>query len=154
MAAGRPRRREFEYVRHGTASLLAAMDVHSGKVLARPIEKNNSTTFCAFLDIIDAAVDADLTVHVILDNGSSYVSKETRTWFVDHPRWVVHYTPVHASWVNQIELFFSILQRKVVRNGNLHLAGGPHPQAARLHQRLRPDSQAVRLDLGDPLKVA
>jgi len=118
VAAGRPRRREFEYTRHGTASLLAAMDVHSGKVLARPIEKNNSTTFCAFLDTIDAAVDADLAVHVILDNGSSHVSKETKKWFVDHPRWVAHYTPVHASWVNQIELFFSILQRKVVRNGN------------------------------------
>jgi transposase len=117
-APGRPRRREFEYVRHGTASLVAAMDVHSGGVLARPIERNNSTTFCAFLDAIDAEVDAGLAIHVILDNGSSHISKETKAWFAAHPRWVVHYTPVHASWVNQIELFFSILQRKVVRNGN------------------------------------
>jgi len=53
-----------------------------------------------------------------LDNGSSHVSKETRAWFAAHPRWSVHYTPPHASWVNQIELFFSILQRKVIRNGN------------------------------------
>jgi len=117
-APGRPRRREFEYVRHGTASLMAAMDVHSGAVLGRPIERNNSATFCAFLDAIDKGVDPDLAIHVILDNGSSHISKETRAWFAAHPRWVVHYTPVHASWVNQIELFFSILQRKVVRKGN------------------------------------
>jgi transposase len=117
-APGRPRRREFEYVRHGTASLVAAMDVHSGSVLARPIERNNSATFCAFLDTIDSEVDAGLAIHVILDNGSSHISKETKAWFAAHPRWAVHYTPVHASWVNQIELFFSILQRKVVRNGN------------------------------------
>lgn len=115
---GRPRRREFEYRRHGTASLVAAMDVHSGSVFARPIAKNNSATFCAFLDTIDAEVDEELAIHVILDNGSSHVSKETKAWFDTHPRWVVHYTPVHASWVNQIELFFSILQRKVIRNGN------------------------------------
>ncbi len=115
---GRPRRREFEYIRHGTASLVAAMDVHTGSVLGRPIERNDSTTFCAFLDTIDAEVDAGLAIHVILDNGSSHISKETKSWFAAHPRWVVHYTPVHASWVNQIELFFSILQRKVVRNGN------------------------------------
>jgi len=117
-APGRPRRREFEYIRHGTASLVAALDVHSGSVAARPIERNNSTTFCAFLDSIDAEVDAALAIHVILDNGSSHVSKETKAWFAAHPRWVVHYTPPHASWVNQIELFFSILQRKVLRNGN------------------------------------
>jgi len=55
---------------------------------------------------------------MILDNGSSHVSKYTKKWFKEHPRWVVHYTPPHASWVNQIELFFSILQRKVIRNGN------------------------------------
>jgi len=115
---GRPRRREFEYVRHGTASLLAAMDVHSGTVLARPIERNNSATFCAFLDAIEKDVEPGLAIHVILDNGSSHVSKETKKWFAEHPRWVVHYTPVHASWVNQIELFFSILQRKVIRRGN------------------------------------
>lgn len=117
-APGRPRRREFEYIRHGTAGLVAALDVHSGSVAARPIERNNSTTFCAFLDSIDAEVDATLVIHVILDNGSSHVSKETKAWFAAHPRWVVHYTPPHASWVNQIELFFSILQRKVLRNGS------------------------------------
>jgi len=70
------------------------------------------------LETIEANVDRKLKIHVILDNGSSHVSKETKAWFAAHPRWVVHYTPPHASWVNQIELFFSILQRKVIRNDN------------------------------------
>ena len=118
-STGRWRRREFEYVRHGTVSLHAALDVHTGEVLAAPIEgKNNSENFCAFLDDIEATVDPNLEIHVILDNASSHVSKHTKAWFAAHPRWVVHYTPPHASWVNQVELFFSILQRKVIRNGN------------------------------------
>lgn len=117
--AGRVRRREFEYVRHGTASLHAAMDVHSGEVLAQPIEgRNNSVNFCAFLEDIERNVDPSLDIHVVLDNGSSHTSKHTKAWFAAHPRWHVHYTPPHASWVNQIELFFSILQRKVIANGN------------------------------------
>ena len=117
--AGRWRRREFEYIRHGTASLHAALDVHSGQVLAQPIPgRNDSVNFCGFLNEIERSVDPALKIHVILDNGSSHVSKHTKAWFVAHPRWVVHYTPPHASWVNQIELFFSILQRKVITNGN------------------------------------
>lgn len=116
---GQARRREFEYVRHGTASIFAALDVHSGLVLAEPIPgKNNSINFCGFLDDIERAVDPSLTIHVVLDNGSSHTSKHTKAWFEAHPRWVVHYTPPHASWVNQVELFFSILQRKVIHNGN------------------------------------
>lgn len=120
---GKWRRREFEYVRHGTASLHAALDVHNGEVLAAPIPDkahggNNSVNFCAFLDDIERAVAPDLAIHVVLDNGSSHVSKHTKKWFEDHPRWEVHYTPPHASWVNQVELFFSILQRKVITNGN------------------------------------
>lgn len=117
--AGKWRRREFEYIRHGTASLFAALDVHSGEVLAEPIPgKNDSVNFCAFLDDIDRSVDPALTIHVVLDNGSSHVSKHTKAWFAAHPRWVVHSTPPHASWVNQVELFFSILQRKVLANGD------------------------------------
>lgn len=116
---GRVRRREFEYVRHGTASLFAALDVHTGQVLAEPIPgKNDSINFCEFLDDIERSVDPALAIHVVLDNGSSHRSKYTKAWFTAHPRWVVHYTPPHASWVNQVELFFSILQRKVIRNAS------------------------------------
>lgn len=115
---GRWRRREFEYRRRGTGVLVAALDVASGQVLAEPIERNDSVTFIRFLESIHHNVEPGVAVHVVLDNGASYTSKLTRQWFVDLPRWAVHYTPKHASWVNQVELFFSILQRKVIRSGN------------------------------------
>jgi len=115
---GRWRRREFEYKRHGTAKLMAALDVATGQILADTIEKNDAPTFIEFLETIDKSIDPNLEIHVVLDNGSSHVAKLTKAWFAAHPRWHAHYTPVHASWVNQIELFFSILQRKVIRNGN------------------------------------
>ena len=115
---GRPRRREFEYRRHGIAKLVAALDVGTGQVLADTIPRNDSTNFCAFLDTIEATIDPSLAIHVVMDNGSSHTSKQTAAWFATHPRWEVHFTPKHASWVNQVELFFSILQRKVIRNGN------------------------------------
>jgi transposase len=115
---GRVRRREFEYRRHGIAKLVAALDVGTGQVLADTIPRNDSDNFCAFLATVDTAVDPALAIHVILDNGSSHTSKQTGAWFRAHPRWEVHFTPKHASWVNQVELFFSILQRKVIRNGS------------------------------------
>ncbi|HEY6358056.1 MAG TPA: IS630 family transposase [Vicinamibacterales bacterium] len=114
---GRPARREFEYVRHGTASLVAALDVATGKVTARDIARNDSAHFIEFLEELDAKIDADLTVHVVLDNGSSHTSKATKAWFAAHPRFVVHHTPAHASWLNQVECFFSILTRKLLRRG-------------------------------------
>jgi transposase len=112
---GRPARREFEYVRHGTASLIAAMDVATGKVMATDIERNNSVTFIAFLEEIESSIDESLAIHIVTDNGSSHTSKATKAWLADHPRFVVHHTPAHASWLNQA--FFSILTRKLLRRG-------------------------------------
>ncbi len=114
----RPCRQEFEYRRHGTASLLAALDVHTGEVMATDITRNNSATFIEFLEDLDRIVAPCLEVHLIMDNGSSHTSKATRAWLVEHPRFVAHYTPKHASWVNQVELFFSILTRKVLKRGS------------------------------------
>jgi transposase len=115
---GRAGRYEFEYRRHGTASLLAAMDVHTGEVLGADIARNDSVTFIDFLAVIDADVAPSLTIHLVMDNGSSHTSKATRAWLADHPRFVAHYTPKHASWVNMVELFFSIITRKVLKRGN------------------------------------
>lgn len=115
--SGQPARREFEYVRHGTASLVAAMDVATGKVMATDIERNNSVTFIAFLEEIESSIEDSLAIHIVMDNGSSHTSKATRGWLADHPRFVVHHTPAHASWLNQVEAFFSILTRKLLRRG-------------------------------------
>lgn len=114
---GRVARREFEYVRHGTVSIIAALDVHTGQVLTERITKNDSATFIAFLTMLDAHIDPRLTIHLVLDNGSSHTSKATKKWLREHPRFQPHYTPAHASWLDQAELFFSILTRRLLRRG-------------------------------------
>ncbi|HET8657712.1 MAG TPA: IS630 family transposase [Micromonosporaceae bacterium] len=125
--AGRPARREFEYRRHGTVSLMAAMDVATGKVHPKIISRNDSATFIAFLEELDQAIDKNLRIHLVIDNGSSHTSKATRAWLAAHPRFAVTYTPKHASWLNMIEIFFSILTRRLLRRGELtsrdHLTG-------------------------------
>jgi transposase len=117
-APGRPSRQEHEYVRHGTATLLAALDVHRGGILqATDLDRNTAANFTCFLDELDAKVPAELEVHLVLDNGSSHIATATRWWFDNHQRFHPHYTPTHASWLNQVELFFSILARRLLKRG-------------------------------------
>jgi transposase len=117
-APGRPARQEHEYVRHGTAILLAVLDVHGGGIVqATDLDRNTAANFIDFLDELDAKVPAGLEVHLVLDNGSSHIANATRWWLVDHPRFHPHYTPSHASWLNQVELFFSILARRLRNRG-------------------------------------
>lgn len=115
---GQAARREFEYRRHGTASIVAALDVITGQTLAETIHRNDAATFTAFLDRLDRLLPHDRDVHVVLDNGSSHTAKHTRAWLAAHPRWHVHWTPPHASWLNQVELVFSALARAVLRRGD------------------------------------
>ncbi|MET0416420.1 MAG: IS630 family transposase [Actinoplanes sp.] len=117
-APGRAARQEFEYVRHGTVSIIAALDVQTGQALTEPILRNDSATFQRFLSMLDTVIDPAKQIHVVLDNGSSHVAKATRAWLAAHPRWHVHWTPVHASWLNQVEMYFSALTRRVVRHGD------------------------------------
>ncbi|WP_045878932.1 IS630 family transposase [Pseudofrankia sp. DC12] len=115
---GRDARREFEYVRHGTVSILAAMDVFTGQVLAHRIGRNDSRTFLDILVTLDQCTAPDLRIHLILDNGSSHTSAATRAWFAAHPRFTVTYTPKHASWLNMVEQWFGALTRRLLRRGD------------------------------------
>ena len=117
---GLTERKEFEYRRNGTAALFAALDVHSGEIISETKDRNRSVEFISFLEHLDQVTPTELTLHLVLDNGPSHISKQTRTW-LDHPdrkeRFKVHHTPTHASWLNQVELFFSILSRRLLRRG-------------------------------------
>ena len=100
--------------------MLAALDVHGGGVFtATDLDPNTAANFMSFLDDLDAKVPAELEVHLVLDNGSSHIARDTRWWFLDHPRFHPHYTPTHASWLNQVELVFSILARRLLKRGEL-----------------------------------
>jgi transposase len=117
VAPGRCARQEFEYIRHGTVSIVAAMDIDTGQVLTEPINRNDSATFTAYLTDLDAAIDPDKEIHVVLDNGSSHTAKNTKAWLQAHPRWHVYWTPPHASWLNMVEIWFSTLAKRVLRYG-------------------------------------
>ena len=114
---GRLARREFEYVRNGTVSIVAALQVATGQVIAEPIARNDSVTFTGFLHRLDQCIDPRLSIHLIMDNGSSHTSRATRAWIAAHPRITVTYTPKHASWLDMAELWFSVLTRGLLRRG-------------------------------------
>ncbi|WP_018639321.1 IS630 family transposase [Parafrankia elaeagni] len=119
VCSGSPEKREFEYVRHDTVSLVAAMDVATGQVLGEIIPgKNNSANFTWFLTRLDEAIDPALRIYLVMDNGSSHTARATRAWLAAHPRFVVTYTPKHASWLNMVEIFFSTLTRQLLRRGD------------------------------------
>jgi transposase len=117
MEPGKPARREFEYKRHGVQALLAALLVHTGEVLGEVYERNTRVEFLDFLNKLEAQIPAGKDVHAILDNLQVHKTPEVTTWLDAHPRWTFHFTPTHASWLNQIELFFSILTRRLLRRG-------------------------------------
>ena len=109
-----------DYRRHGTARLLAALDVATGKVVGRTVERHRSAEFLSFLDHVAEGIDPGTPVHVILDNVSSHRSAEVHEWLKSHPDWTFHFTPTSASWMNAVmnavEGFFSRPARQRLKN--------------------------------------
>ena len=110
--------RDHEYKRHGTVSLLAGIDLLTGKVHALVKDRHRSREFIEFLKLLDAAYPARTAIHLILDNHSAHISKQTRAWLADQPagRFEFTFTPKHGSWLNLVEGFFSKLARSVLRH--------------------------------------
>ena len=112
----RPVRVEHEYGRCGALNLFAAFDTRSGKVYGRTAERKRQVEFIAFLEQLDREIPATITtIHVVLDNLRMHKGKQVQAWLAQHPRFVFHHPPVHCSWMNQVEQWFSILQRKRLR---------------------------------------
>ena len=107
-----------DYVRHGTLTLFAALDVATGGVLTKPKKRHRHQEFLQFLRHIDANVPADLDVHIIMDNYCTHKHKKVRAWFARRPRYHVHFTPTYSSWLNQVETWFGIVTRKAIRRGS------------------------------------
>lgn len=114
---GRAARQESDYIRHGTSCLLACFDVRSGKVIGRLSAQRRSVEFLSFLDVIAAAYPKG-RVHVVLDNLNTHRGSAVDAWNRKHgDRFAFHFTPFHASWLNQIEVYFSILERRILKHG-------------------------------------
>jgi transposase len=117
MLPGTPARASHDYVRHGTSSLYAALDLASGKVIGSLHARHRATEFLAFLKKIDAEVPADLDVHLVLDNASTHKTPAVKRWLTAHPRFVLHFTPTSSSWLNLVERWFAELTTKKLRRG-------------------------------------
>jgi transposase len=114
---GQVERRTHDYVRHGTTSLFAALEVRSGRVLGDFHSRHRSVEFRKFLDRIEEAVPASLEVHLILDNYGTHKTPLIHRWLARHPRFHVHFTPTGASWLNLVERWFAALTEKQIRRG-------------------------------------
>lgn len=116
---GKAARREHEYTRNGTQCLFAALKVHSGEVLGMPSKTRNRFDLIRFLDQLDEEIPTveGQQVVAISDNLSTRKTKEVTDWLEEHPRWRFQFTPTHASWLNQVEIFFAILARRLLRHG-------------------------------------
>ena len=114
---GKPARREHEYKRNGTQNLFACLRVHTGEVSGMPAKTRNRFDLLRFLDQLEAEIPAGQEVIAITDNLSTRTTQEVEDWLADHPRWRFVFTPKHASWLNQVEIFFSILARQLLKHG-------------------------------------
>jgi transposase len=117
MLPGTSARASHDYVRHGTSSLYAALDLSTGKVIGALHSRHRASEFLAFLKTIEAAVPADLDVHLVLDNASTHKTAAVKRWLLGHPRFVLHFTPTSSSWLNLVERWFAELTTKKLRRG-------------------------------------
>ena len=110
-------RRTHDYKRHGTTTLFAALDTATGEVIGKCYQRHRHQEFINFLNLLNKNVPKAKQVHVITDNYSTHKHEKVKRWFNRHKRFHIHFTPTSASWMNQIEAWFSILQRKQIKRG-------------------------------------
>jgi transposase len=110
-----PARQTHDYVRHGTTSLFAALDVATGKVIGATHRRHRHQEFLRFLKAIDTATPADLDLHLVLDNYSTHKTPAIHKWLLAHPRFHLHFTPTYSSWLNIVERWFAELTNRKLR---------------------------------------
>lgn len=125
MSPGALERRTPDYFRHGTTSLFAALDVATGKVIGRCFARHRSQEFRAFLELVEKSVPAGQEVHLVLANYATHKTALVQRWLLKHPRYHLHFTPTHASWLNQVERWFGLLTARQIKRGS-------HPKVASL----------------------
>jgi len=118
MLPGQVERRTHDYFRHGTTSLFAALDIATGSVIGKCWPRHRAIEFHRFLQLIDRAVPPDLAVHLVLDNYATHKTEKIRKWFLRHPRYTLHFTPTHSSWLNQVECWFALLSQRQIKRGS------------------------------------
>ncbi len=106
-----------DYKRHGTTTLFAALNVLDGTVIGHNMQRHRHQELIRFLNAIERQVPAGKIIHAIIDNSAAHKHPKVRAWLARHPRWVFHFTPTSASWLNAVETFFSVLSRRSLKRG-------------------------------------
>jgi transposase len=117
MKKGRCGTMTHDYKRHGTTTLFAALNVLEGKIIGRCMQRHRHQEFIRFLNTIEADIPAGKIIHVVLDNYATHKHPKVRAWLARHPRFVFHFTPTSASWLNAVEGFFAKLARRRLKRG-------------------------------------
>jgi transposase len=117
LSPGRAERHGFEYVRHGTLSLYAAFNTKTGAVLGKTVRRHTSQEFVAFLERLVATNKRKREIHVILDNLSAHKTKRVEEFLENNRKVKLHFTPTYSSWLNQVELWFSKIERDLIHRG-------------------------------------
>jgi len=118
MRPGQIERRTPEYQRHGTTSLFAALDVATGNVMGQCFRRHRTAEFKRFLNHIDDQVPEEMEVHLVLDNYCTHKAAPVQQWLQRHPRYHLHFTPTHSSWLNQVERWFALLSQRQIKRGS------------------------------------
>jgi putative transposase len=105
------------YERHGTATLFAALDIASGKVITDYRRRHRHQEYLDFLKHVDQSVPKSLDIHLVIDNYATHKHEKIKRWLALHPRYHVHFTPTYASWLNQVEIWFNLITQKAIRRG-------------------------------------
>lgn len=117
LSPGRAERHGFEYVRRGTLSLYAALNTRTGEVIGQTAPRHTTEEFVAFLAAVVAEHPAAPEIHIVLDNLSTHKTKRVQEFLAHHPNLHLHFTPTYASWLNQVELWFSKIERELIHRG-------------------------------------
>jgi transposase len=117
LSPGRAERHGFEYYRHGTLSLYAALDIKTGKVEGKTAQRHTSAEFISFIGGLVEKANWAREIHIVLDNLSAHKTKAVEEFLRDHPKVRFHFTPTYSSWLNQVEIWFGKIQRDVISRG-------------------------------------
>ena len=115
MRPGQAERRSWDYVRHGTTTLFAALDAKTGRVIGSVHRRHRTREFLKFLRKIDEQVPSHLDVHLIMDNYTTHKTEQVKRWLLRRPRFHVHFTPTYSSWINLVERWFGLLTQKKLK---------------------------------------
>jgi len=133
-----------DYVRHGTTTLFAALDIAIGAVFTECKPRHRHQESLSFLRRLDACIPEPLDVHLIVDHYSTHKHRKVRTWLAQRPRYQVHYTPTYSAWLNQVERWFGLITQRAIRRGffsSVSKAAAALAESACARREIRTDHQ-------------